>query len=437
MLNFGLLDTKTPGRVANSFYEGQQQQRANALADYTLASKQREDQDAQATRNALGGADFSTPDSTRAAVQTLMQVNPKLGMELQKSLDERAKSQVDQGKTKADTTKQMLATARNLLNGVGDQASWTIWRDNTIKSMPEVAGLDAYIPAQFSPEKRRAMMLEADKLMEREAPKLDIRNAGGREAAAFNPYTGAQVTQGVAAVMSPAEVEANKLAKARLAQSADQFKATQAQGKVPQGYRPTADGNLQAIPGGPADLKQQGVFNQDTSALASSTASMDRLATAANEALTHPGLAGITGLRGAIPNIPGTEAADAAALLNTLKSQVSFGVLQDMRNNSKTGGALGQVSDAEGKRLEANLAALEKAQSLDQMKTSLKKIIDYSQQAKDRLASAYNARHKTQYAPSPAPSISTAEGGPLPPGYPTGAPPAPGQARPSLTEIFK
>jgi hypothetical protein len=177
---------------------------------------------------------------------------------------------------------------------------------------------------------------------------------------------------------------------------------TLAQGKTPPGYRATEEGNLQAIPGGPADTKLAGVLNQDTGILTSSTANMDRLATAANEAMNHPGLAGTAGLRGAIPNIPGTQAADAAALLNTLKSQVAFGVLQDMRNNSKTGGALGNVSDAEGKRLEANLAALEKSQSVDQLRASLKKIIDYTEGAKGRLREAFNLKHSgktpTSYA---------------------------------------
>jgi hypothetical protein len=163
--------------------------------------------------------------------------------------------------------------------------------------------------------------------------------------------------------------------------------------KPPPGYRATVNGNLEAIPGGPADTKLQGVLNSDTGMLQNSMSSFDRLEQSANETLNHPGLSGITGLRGAIPNIPGTAAADAQAKLNTLKSQVGFGVLQDMRNNSKTGGALGSVSDAEGKRLEANLAALENAQSEKQMKDSLRKIIDYSEQAKDRLRSAYNLKH--------------------------------------------
>lgn len=184
---------------------------------------------------------------------------------------------------------------------------------------------------------------------------------------------------------------------------------TLAQGKTPPGYRKTDDGNLEAIPGGPADLKMQGAFNQDTAMLQNTSADMDRLAESANQILNHPGLSGITGLRGSIPDIPGTQAADARALLNKLKSQVGFSVLQNMRNNSKTGGALGNVSDAEGKRLENNLASVESAQSIDQMKRELQGIIDYTTGAKDRLREAFNLKHKTgpPSATTPPPSGMT------------------------------
>jgi len=189
------------------------------------------------------------------------------------------------------------------------------------------------------------------------------------------------------------------------------------QGKVPPGYRATTGGNLEAIPGGPADLKLQGQFNQDTGMLQSSNAAFDRLGASANALLNHPGLAGITGIRGKIPNIPGSAAADAEAQLATLKSQIGFGVLQEMRNNSKTGSSgLGALSDAEGKRLENNLAALDKAQSLEQMKASLQNIVNYTQGAKGRLQDAFNLKHKTG-APAPVapsgqgPAVGTVEGG--------------------------
>ena len=179
--------------------------------------------------------------------------------------------------------------------------------------------------------------------------------------------------------------------------------------KPPSGYRITADNNLEAIPGGPADLKQQGMFNQDTAALSSTESSLDRLATAANEVMRHPGLGRITGLLGAVPNIPGSAASDAAAKLQTLKAQVGFGVLQDMRNASKTGGALGQITERELAFLQNALAALENSQSEDQMKDSLQKIIEFSAGSKARLRGAFNVKHggRPQAAPAtnePAPT---------------------------------
>lgn len=190
-----------------------------------------------------------------------------------------------------------------------------------------------------------------------------------------------------------------------------------AAGKVPPGYRQTADGNLEPIPGGPADLKLQGAFNADTAMLQNSNASFDRLATTANQILNHPGLAGITGLRGKVPDIPGSDAANARALLDTLKSQIGFGVLQEMRNNSKTGGALGAVSDSEGKRLENNLAALGTAQDLGQFKTQLQGIIDYANGAKDRLRDAFNMKHKSGEPVPMAPSTQGPKAGAVEGGY--------------------
>lgn len=176
-----------------------------------------------------------------------------------------------------------------------------------------------------------------------------------------------------------------------------------AAGKAPPGYRFTPEGNLQAIPGGPADQKIQGAFNADVAAMSGASSGMDRLAAAANELKNHAGLKGITGLQGALPNMPGSDAANAAAMMNTLKSQVAFGVLQDMRNSSKTGGALGAVSEKELVLLQNNLAALEKAQSFDAFKKALGDIVKYTDGAKDRMRSSFNMRH------SDKPSAETAQ----------------------------
>ena len=55
---------------------------------------------------------------------------------------------------------------------------------------------------------------------------------------------------------------------------------------------------------------------------------------------------------------------------------------------SPTGGALGNVSDAEGRRLEANLASLDKAQSVDQLRQNLQAIIDYANSSSTNIQQA-------------------------------------------------
>jgi hypothetical protein len=164
-------------------------------------------------------------------------------------------------------------------------------------------------------------------------------------------------------------------------------------GKPPPGYRFTPEGNLQAIPGGPADQKLAGQLNADTMGLQGATSNFDRLAQAANALKNSPGLEGITGLRGKLPNMPGSDAANARAQLDTLKSQIAFGVLQDMRNQSKTGGALGAVSEKELMLLQNNLAALDQAQSYEAFQKALGDIVNYTEQAKDRMRQAYNLKH--------------------------------------------
>lgn len=168
---------------------------------------------------------------------------------------------------------------------------------------------------------------------------------------------------------------------------------------TPSGYRATPDGGLEPIPGGPADTKIQGALNQDTAILQNTQSGLDRLEAEAVRLKKHAGLSKTTGIMSMVPlvggvaTIPGTDAANFKAGLETLKSQSGFNVLQEMRNNSKTGGALGQVSDFENRLLQANLANLDRAQSEDEFKAALDKIITYSTQAKDRLRSAYNLKH--------------------------------------------
>lgn len=164
---------------------------------------------------------------------------------------------------------------------------------------------------------------------------------------------------------------------------------------VPSGYRMTATGDLEPIPGGPADFKREGAFNADVASMSSTESALNRLAEEANALKAAPGLGGITGIRGAFPDIPGTDAANARAKLDTLKSQVAFGTLQAMRDASKTGGALGAVSEKELKLLESNLAAISTAQSKEEFEKALSQIVKYTDEAKARSRGAFNLKHQS------------------------------------------
>ena len=159
--------------------------------------------------------------------------------------------------------------------------------------------------------------------------------------------------------------------------------------KPPAGYRYSETGDQEIIPGGPADVKTQINMAKDTASRDSMASDLDRLGTSAEELMKHPGLDAITGVMGSrTPNLT-DNARNAAAKLDKLKSQVGFTVLQNMRNNSKTGGALGNVSDNEGKRLENNLAALDRAQSYEEYKKELANIVNYVKEAKARVSHAW------------------------------------------------
>lgn len=80
---------------------------------------------------------------------------------------------------------------------------------------------------------------------------------------------------------------------------------------------------------------------------------------------------------GALVNwVPTSESRYFKSQLDTLKSAIAFGELTAMREASKTGGALGSVSDKEMRLLENALGALDQGMSPTQFKAQLKKIKD-------------------------------------------------------------
>src|SRR5690606_37631609 len=151
--------------------------------------------------------------------------------------------------------------------------------------------------------------------------------------------------------------------------------------------------------------------------LANAVHNLERLAAQAKEIRDNPSLWRATGFMSVLPSVPGGEAANIDAAMVTLKSQTGFGVLQAMRDASKTGGALGQVSNIENELLQNNLAALEQSQSTEEFKRNLDKIIEYTEAAKARLTGAYRETYGEEFDPSkyaPGKFQGRLQGGPAP-----------------------
>lgn len=97
-----------------------------------------------------------------------------------------------------------------------------------------------------------------------------------------------------------------------------------------------------------------------------------------------------TGFMGSVfSGIPGSPQHDLANIINTVKANIGFDKLQSMRENSPTGGALGQVSENENKLLQSVMGALEQSQSPDQFKFHLTRLIDILSDKEGRRKAAF------------------------------------------------
>jgi len=114
-----------------------------------------------------------------------------------------------------------------------------------------------------------------------------------------------------------------------------------------------------------ADKKMKGLVAGIDSVLEE----VDRATTMAK---TSPTATGVTGA--ATGPVPGTPSYKLRKVLGTVQANLGFDKLQDMRNNSPTGGALGQVSERELAFLQATITALDPNMGEEELLKSLEKI---------------------------------------------------------------
>jgi len=124
--------------------------------------------------------------------------------------------------------------------------------------------------------------------------------------------------------------------------------------------------------------------------VATLSAQLKRMEVAAEALRVHKGLWGVTGVSGAVPDFPGSAAATARADLRALVDQIATQALQQMRELSKTGGALGNASDRDIDLMRNQLGALVSSKSLDAMRDALLGVETYAREAAARMQGAYD-----------------------------------------------
>jgi hypothetical protein len=140
--------------------------------------------------------------------------------------------------------------------------------------------------------------------------------------------------------------------------------------------------------------KREAAYPQATSSVKGFESKSDDFIKDLEKLRDDSGLDQITGpIYGRTPSLS-REGSRAQATYKKIFAKGGFQALQDMRDASKTGGALGNVSNQEGERLEKSVVGgLDRTQNIADVKQGINDLIDQIQGSKIRLREAYDSTY--------------------------------------------
>jgi hypothetical protein len=140
-------------------------------------------------------------------------------------------------------------------------------------------------------------------------------------------------------------------------------------------------------------VERREAFPRLQQAFESSNAKSNVVTDTIDEVLPNVGIL-TAGFLSPTANIPGTPAADLKANIDTILANIGFEELQAMRDNSPTGGALGQVAVRELELLQATRANIANSQSPEQLRRNLVKLPKQIIQSRESLNRGFNTQAK-------------------------------------------
>lgn len=176
--------------------------------------------------------------------------------------------------------------------------------------------------------------------------------------------------------------------------------------KAPSGYRFTPEGNLEAIPGGPAAPKPLSAqqteklkadMSKSRSAAIDSIDKSDDILNVIQRISTAPGLSGATGLSAYVFSMPEGPAARAETIMGELRGKVT-GLGKEL---ASAGGAIGSIATKEWKILADMVANLDPAKGKKAYLEQLKQVELYADLVKGRVAEAYNTQYEDKFEQFP------------------------------------
>ena len=147
-------------------------------------------------------------------------------------------------------------------------------------------------------------------------------------------------------------------------------------------------------------------FPQATSAVKTFESTSNTLIKDLETLSKHPGLGSITGIAaGRLPGIT-SQGREAEALFDKIAARGGFQELQNMRQASPTGGALGNVSNQEGAQLRQAFAALDRRQDAPSVRKAITDAINQIRMSQQTIKDAYDSTYEYRQgggAPAAAP----------------------------------
>ena len=371
-------------------------QNQNQLAQYQLGAAQRAEAKDIARTNALAqaGADDA------AVANALLRTGDLKGY------TDFMKSRQEQMKGETDLIGQRMKLSRDLLSEVRTPEEYMAWheanhRDPVLSKYLASRGVTADTARKGIEEKLAqpggfqqllsASALGLEKSMEQHFVEQDF--GGGKRTVAMPKYalpgapSAAAVVPGskIAKTLAPGEQQRINLEGQRVNLERRRVNLAEEEAKLKrEGIEGIAPKELQ---------KREAALPQATSAMQGFETKSANFIKDLEKLRDHPGLDEITGF--AAGRLPGLSANGRAAqaLYDKVVAKGGFQALQDLRDASKTGGALGNVSNQEGKQLTASFSAIDRRQDAKDVRAALDQAIGDVEGAKTRMREAYDSTY--------------------------------------------